>query len=106
MLRPTIDTIAPTTHPDVVDSYATHAGRLSVRIARGENASRFELYDISNDPEEATNVADRYPERVKQMLAKLGDYAYEMAPAKYLEELVATKAGQTPIFWRVNPVRR
>jgi arylsulfatase A-like enzyme len=68
--------------------------------------SRFELYDISNDPGEADNVADRYPERVKQMLARLDDYAYEMAPSKYLEELVATKAGQTPIFWRLNPVRR
>jgi arylsulfatase A-like enzyme len=68
--------------------------------------SRFELYDIANDPGEADNVADRYPERVKQMLARLDDYAYQMVPAKYLEELAATKAGQTPIFWRVNPVRR
>jgi len=68
--------------------------------------SRFELYDISNDPGEADNVADRYPERVKQMFARLDDYAYEMVPAKYLEELAATKAGQTPIFWRVNPIRR
>jgi hypothetical protein len=35
------------------------------------------------------------------MLSRLGDYAYEMVPAKYLEEL-----GQTPIFWRYNPIRR
>ena len=65
-----------------------------------------ELFDVVNDPEEADNVAERYPERTKQMLSRLGDYAYEMVPAKYLEELVATKSGQTPIFWRYNPIRR
>lgn len=65
-----------------------------------------ELFDISNDPEEAQNLADRNAERVSQMLAKLNDYAYEMAPAAYLDELAATKSGQTPIFWRYNPIRR
>ena len=28
-----------------------------------------------------------HPERVKELLARLDDYAYEMVPAKYLEEL-------------------
>ena len=65
-----------------------------------------ELFDISNDPEEAQNLADRNPERVSQMLVKLNDYAYEMVPAAYLEELATTKSGQAPIFWRYNPVRR
>jgi len=65
-----------------------------------------ELFDISNDPEEAQNLADRNSERVSQMLAKLNDYAYEMTPAAYLDELAATKSGQTPIFWRYNPIRR
>ena len=65
-----------------------------------------ELFDISNDPEEAQNLADRNAERVSQMLAKLNDYAYAMAPAAYLDELAATKSGQTPIFWRYNPIRR
>ena len=65
-----------------------------------------ELFDISNDPEEAQNLADRNAERVSQMLVKLNDYAYEMVPAAYLEELASTKSGQTPIFWRYNPVRR
>jgi len=65
-----------------------------------------ELFDISNDPEEAQNLADRNPERVSQMLVKLNDYAYEMVPAAYLEELAMTRSGQAPIFWRYNPVRR
>jgi arylsulfatase A-like enzyme len=65
-----------------------------------------ELFDISNDPEEAQNLADRNAERVAQMLAKLNDYAYEMAPAAYLDELASARSGQAPIFWRYNPVRR
>ena len=68
--------------------------------------ARYELYDIANDPEEAANVAGRYPERVTAMLARLNDYAYEMAPARYLEELVTTKSGTTPLVWRANPIRR
>ena len=44
MLRPTIDSLAPTTEPDAVDSYATHAGRLHVRVGPGP-AQRLELYD-------------------------------------------------------------
>ena len=68
--------------------------------------SKIELYDIANDPGEEANVAERYPERVKQLLTALNDYAYQMVPAKYLDELVATKAGQSPIFWRTNPIRR
>lgn len=44
LLRPTIDTLAPTTKPDEVDSYATSAGVLWARIALGA-ASRFVLFD-------------------------------------------------------------
>jgi alpha-D-xyloside xylohydrolase len=44
MLRPTIDTIAATAVPDEVDSLATHAGVLYVRIAAGEK-SDFTVYD-------------------------------------------------------------
>jgi arylsulfatase A-like enzyme len=65
-----------------------------------------ELFDISNDPEEAQNLAERSPERLAQMLAKLNEYAYEMAPAAYLDEVAESKTGQSPIVWRYNPVRR
>ena len=39
MLRPTIDTLAPTTHPDTIDSYATTPGVLWARIAAGSSSS-------------------------------------------------------------------
>ena len=68
--------------------------------------TRVELFNIANDPEEQENVAGRYPERVKEMMAALTDYAYDMAPSKYLEELVAVEAGKRPLVWRHNPAAR
>ena len=65
--------------------------------------STIELYDIANDPEEAENKAATYPDRVKELLGKLNEYAYDMLPALYLEEL--TEANR-PVFWRANPPRR
>jgi alpha-D-xyloside xylohydrolase len=44
MLRPTIDTVRPTTDPTLVDSYATDAGVLWARIAPGP-ASTFAVFD-------------------------------------------------------------
>ncbi len=44
MLRPTIDTIGPTTEPDRADSYATAPGLLWARIAAGP-ASSFTVFD-------------------------------------------------------------
>ena len=67
--------------------------------------TRVELFDIANDPEEADNKAETYPERVKDLLARLNAYAYDMAPSRHLEELFA-KSGQTAGFWRHNPVKR
>jgi alpha-D-xyloside xylohydrolase len=47
MLRPTIDTLAPTTQPDLVDSYATSAGVLYAVLAvpEGEQPQTFEVFD-------------------------------------------------------------
>ena len=44
MLRPTIDTLSPTTEPARVDSYATTPGVLWVRVAPGTRAE-FEIFD-------------------------------------------------------------
>ena len=68
--------------------------------------TRVELFNIANDPEEQENVAGRYPERVKDMMTVLVDYAYDMVPSKYLEELVAAEAGKRPLVWRYNPPAR
>ena len=44
LLRPTIDTVAPTTQPERVDSYATTPGVLWPRVFAGPE-SRFDLFD-------------------------------------------------------------
>jgi len=44
LLRPTIDTLAPTTQPALVDSFATSAGPLYVIVSAGA-ASTFAVYD-------------------------------------------------------------
>jgi arylsulfatase A-like enzyme len=68
--------------------------------------SRVELFQLSSDPEEAENRAERDPERVQEMLAALNKYAYDMAPSKYLEEMSKPHAGEIPIYWGYNPSRR
>jgi alpha-D-xyloside xylohydrolase len=45
MLRPTIDTIAPTIAPDRVDSFATTPGALWTRTTLGGEAARFDVFD-------------------------------------------------------------
>jgi arylsulfatase A-like enzyme len=68
--------------------------------------SRVELFQLSADPEEAENRAERDPERVREMLTALNQYAYDMAPSKYLEELGKAHATELPIYWGHNPSRR
>lgn len=45
LLRPTIDTLAPTTTPEMIDSFAADPGRLYARVAPAEQASSFAVYD-------------------------------------------------------------
>jgi len=54
MLRPTIDTMAPTTETARVDSYATTPGVLYPRVAPGEIATSFTLFDGTELSQQAT----------------------------------------------------
>jgi len=45
LLRPTIDTTSPTNDPELVDSYATTAGPLYVRLAPPQSSSVFGVFD-------------------------------------------------------------
>jgi arylsulfatase A-like enzyme len=65
--------------------------------------SKMELFDIANDPEEADNKAATYPDRAKELLGRLNEYAYDMVPSLYLEAL---SAGGRPMFWRSNAPKR
>ena len=63
--------------------------------------SRVELFDVANDPEEVENKAGTYPERTRELLDRLNAYAYEMAPARYLEQI----PGAALLLQRHNPAR-
>lgn len=66
---------------------------------------RLELYDVPHDPGEEDNAAERNPELVAQLLARLNDYAWDMVPAKYLDELTRARKTDVPMVWGPNPPR-
>ena len=48
---------------------------------------RYELYNVQDDPSEEDNRAEREPQRVQDILVRFNEYAWEMAPSLYLEDL-------------------
>ncbi len=66
---------------------------------------RYELYNVQDDPSEEDNHAEREPERMQEMLKRFNEYAWEMAPSLYLEDLGKARKYPTPIYWGDNPVR-
>ncbi|MFO0546871.1 MAG: glycoside hydrolase family 31 protein [Polyangiaceae bacterium] len=58
MLRPTIDTLAPTTEPALVDSFATDPGPLSIFTTPGDGKTARDVYDGTHlEAEWLANVA-------------------------------------------------
>ncbi|MBK8017333.1 MAG: arylsulfatase [Betaproteobacteria bacterium] len=67
--------------------------------------SRTELYDIPHDPAEEDNAAERNPQLVQELLRKLTDFAWEMAPSRHLEDLARARKRDLPTVWGANPLR-
>jgi len=67
--------------------------------------ARIELYNIADDPSEEHNQADRQPDRVQKMLTRLNEYAWEMKPSLYLDDLTRAHPYDTPMFYGENPQR-
>lgn len=67
--------------------------------------ARIELYDIPHDPDEEDNAADRNPQLVQEMLKRINEYAWEMVPARHLEDLQRARAHDLPMVWGANPVK-
>ncbi len=67
--------------------------------------ARYELYNLLDDPAEEDNRADREPQRLQQMLQRLNNYAWDMAPSLYLRDLAGARSHEMPIFWGENPLR-
>lgn len=66
---------------------------------------KVELYNLRADPSEEDNQAERDTERVRTMTRRLTEYAWEMAPALYLEDLTRPRKVDTPMVWGENPQR-
>jgi len=67
--------------------------------------ARTELYNLRADPSEEDNQAERDPERAQAMLKRLTEYAWEMTPSLYLDELARAHKSDMPIYWNDNPLR-
>ncbi len=59
---------------------------------------RVELFDLSNDPSESTNLADQNPDKVKELQAWVIDLAKQAAPPLFLLELVRLGLSHEPQF--------
>jgi arylsulfatase A-like enzyme len=57
-----------------------------------------ELFDLSNDPSESTNLADQNPEKVKELQAWSIDLAKQSAPPLFLLELIRLGLSHEPQF--------
>lgn len=66
---------------------------------------RIELYDVPHDPGEEDNAAERFPERVKELMARLSEYAWDMQPSRYIDELGRARNADLPMVWGRNPPR-
>lgn len=74
-------------------------------IAYAPLPARYELYNVQDDPSEEDNRAEREPQRVQKLLARLNDFAWEMAASLYLQDLAKARLHDTPIYWGENPTR-
>jgi len=66
---------------------------------------KVELYNLRGDPSEEDNLGERDAERVRTLSKRLTEYAWEMAPALYLEDLTRPRKVETPMVWGENPQR-
>jgi arylsulfatase I/J len=57
-----------------------------------------ELFDLSKDPSESTNLADQNPDKVKELQAWAIDLAKQAAPPPFLLELVRLGLSHAPEF--------
>ena len=59
---------------------------------------RIELFDLSKDIAEANNLADQYPDKVRELQAWATELAKQAAPPLFLLELVRLGLSHKPDF--------
>jgi arylsulfatase A-like enzyme len=108
-LWPTIALGAPSPRQEVLLNVEAFRGALRIGdwklIHQATLPGSVELYNLRADPSEEANQAEKEPERVQTMLRRLAEYAWQMAPAAYLEALAKPRKVEMPIYWGENPAR-
>jgi arylsulfatase A-like enzyme len=66
------------------------------KAARGRGEPAVELFNVRNDPQEATNLANAHPEKVKELRQRLAAFANEAMPPK---STPAPKSFEVPKVW-------
>lgn len=78
----------PSPHDDILVNVEPFRGAIRVGnwklVKLAVLPGRTELFDLATDPGEKTNVADRNPDIVKALEARLLTYAKEMKPARWI----------------------
>ena len=59
---------------------------------------KIELFDLSKDPSESTNLAEQNPDKVKELQAWIIDLAKQASPPLFLLELVRLGLSHAPEF--------
>ncbi len=59
---------------------------------------QIELFDLSKDPSESTNLAEQNPDKVKELQAKIDDLAKQAKPPLFLLEFVRLGLSHAPEF--------
>jgi arylsulfatase A-like enzyme len=72
------------------------AGNKGAVKSGGPVAAPVELFDLKNDPNEKTNLADKNPDKVKELRARLDAYAKAAVPSKLAPAAPGFKA---PAIW-------
>lgn len=74
-------------------------------VAYSTLPSRHELYNVQDDPSEEDNRADREPQKAQELLGRLNELAWEMAPSLYLQDLARAHRNDAPMVWGENAPR-
>ena len=86
---PTLSQGAPSPHDEILINVEAFRGAIRkgdwklVRLATFPGKT--ELYNLADDPEEKTNLADQHPDIVSELNARLVAYAREMKPSEWIK---------------------
>ncbi len=106
---PVIEAAVPSPRKDILvnveDFRGSVIGGLWKLVVHGTFPSRTELYYLHGDPSEENDQSEANPEKVKELSKRLTEFAWEMAPSKYLADLVKPRKVEAPMYWGENPPR-